>query len=218
MNQDTMKSFFVKLGLISLVGAGGWYFLVGAQLEAEGELKLARDAQVSQLNQGEESIGLHARQVERSLERMRGVRDELRAQLDSANATNMHEHLQDLAEAKGLTVTKIEPLRKRIDKLKRGSGQAELELATQEFRLECDGPYAGIVGYIEELGSGSSISKVISFRMLPTSKETARMILQVSTYEIGEFPEAFEETMSAAHAGVDQVTDARVAVSKGGSS
>jgi len=218
MNQDTMKSFFMKLGLISLAGAGGWYFLVGAQLEAEQEIKGARDAQVRHLTQGEESIGLHAEQVERSLERMRVVRDGLRAQLDSATATDMHGHLQDLAEAKGLTVTKIEPLRKRIDKLKRGPGQAELELATQEFRLECDGPYSGIVGYIQELSSGSSITKVGSFRMLPTSKETARMILQVSTYELGAFPEAFEETMSAAPVGDAQGSSVRVAVSEGGAS
>tara|TARA_R110002072_G_scaffold42064_21_gene118779 strand:+ start:23569 stop:24225 length:657 start_codon:yes stop_codon:yes gene_type:complete len=218
MNQDTMKSFFVKLGLISLAGAAGWHFLVGAELESERDLKLARDAQVRQLTQGEESIGLHAQQVERSLERMSEIRDELRAQLDSANGTNMHGHLQDLAEEKGLTVTKIEPLRKRIEKLKRGPGQAELELATQEFRVECDGPYSGIVDYLQELSGGSCITKVGSFRMLPTSKESARMILQVSTYELGAFPEAFEETMSAAPAGVDQVTDARVAVSEGGAS
>tara|TARA_A100001391_G_scaffold190385_1_gene162755 strand:+ start:1010 stop:1669 length:660 start_codon:yes stop_codon:yes gene_type:complete len=219
MNQDTMKSFFVKLGLISLAGAAGWHFLVGAELESERDLKLARQAQVHELTQGEKSIGLHARQVELSLDRMRGVRDELRVQLDAEHTMNMHEQLQTLAEYKGLTVTRIEPLRKRVEKLKRGAGLGKLELESQEFRVECEGPYSGVVEYIEELSNGASIAKISSFRMLPTSMESVRMILQVSAYEIGEFPEAFDEISNSSGVvdPVSQVADAGRAPKKGGS-
>jgi len=217
MNQDTVKSFFVKLGLISLAGAGGWYFLVGSQLDAERDLKLAREAQVSGLESGEEAILLYADRVDRSLNRMRQVQGELQLQLDSENAMNMHEHLQTLAESKGLTVSRIEPLRKRIEKHKRGPGLSDLELATQEFRVECDGPYVGAVEYINLLSSGSSITKIGSFRMLPTSKESVRMILQVSTYEIGEFPEVFEEVVSEVHI-ESSIADTHQVSTQGGAS
>ena len=207
MNQDILKSFFIKFAVVAGVGAGGWMLLVGSRLGMEQEIRLSHASHVEHITNGERAIAEHAQAMNVSLERMNAVGHELQEQLGGDQSTNVHKQLQDTAENLGLTVSRIEPLQTSVQKYSRGEGQAGLELETKSFRVECAGTYSGIVKYIDELGNGPNIAKVGSFRILPTSSEHARVVLQISTYELVGFPEAIEELAVAQAQEGDQNED-----------
>jgi len=197
MNQDTQRSFFVRLIMVSLIGAFAWHFLVGAKLEREQELKRVFALETKEISQGEQQITLHADQLATSIERMQKTRNEMVAHLDMIDSSKVHKILQDAADRHHLTVSRVEPVRKSVDKRVRQTDQSQIELEVSEFRVECTGTFGGLVGFIGELSEGAYLAKVNSFRMIPVSSDSARMYVQVSVYQLTNAPKAFTESFKA---------------------
>ncbi len=200
MNQDTQRVFFVRLLVISLVGAVAWHFLVGAKLDREQELKRLFALQTEEISQGEQEIALHADQLADSIRRMQKTRDEMMVHLDMIDSSKVHKILQDAADRYHLTISRVEPMRKSVDKRVRESDQDQdpIELEISEFRVECAGSFDGLVKFISELSEGHHLATVNSFRIIPVSAESARMSIQVSVYQISNAPKAFTETFKTA--------------------
>ena len=209
MNYDTQRSFFFRLGIVSLIGAISWHILVGAKLEREQELKRTFASQTEAILQGEQEIERHADQLETSIERMQKVRDEMITHLDMVQSSKVHQILQDAAESYDLTVSRVEPVRMQTNKRVRKSDQSEIELGISEFRIECEGSYGGLVGFISELSNGTHLAKVGSFRIIPISNDSARMNIQVSVYQFAEAPAVFFESFKVTDTKMDtKMTDA----------
>lgn len=196
MNQDTQRSFIVKLLAASLFGAVAWHMLVGSRLQKEQDIHQERIAQVQAIALGEQAIEQHEETVTQSIKEMSRVRDELITQLGINETSSVHKNLQAAAEIHNLTVSRIEPLSKRVsEQANKQNDKLKIKLETSEFRVECTGSFAGIVGFIQELSTGSNISTVNSFRVIPVSSYSARMILQVSMYQLIEVPSAFTSSL-----------------------
>ncbi len=197
MNQDTQRVFFIRLFIISIVGAVAWHFLVGAKLDREQELKRLFALQTEEISQGEQEIALHADQLADSIQRMQKTRDEMVVHLDMVDSSKVHKILQDAADRYHLTISRVEPMRKSVDKRVRESDQNPIELEISEFRVECAGSFDGLVKFISELSEGHHLATVNSFRIIPVSAESARMSIQVSVYQITNAPAAFTESFKA---------------------
>jgi hypothetical protein len=194
MSQDIQKSFLVRLIVISLIVSVAWYLIVGPQVIRVQEISEAHESQIEDISVGEEAINKHASQLTKSLQQMSEVRDQLILQFDVGHSSNYHKHLQEAAESHGLTVSRIEPLRTSVAKRESEKDQGDIKLESKEFRVECGGSYAGIVEYLEGLSNGPSVAKVSTFRIIPTSTNQARMIMQVSVYHLIETPDSFSKT------------------------
>ncbi len=193
MNQDIQRSFIVKLLVASLLGAVAWHTLVGSRLEKEQDIHQEYLTQTQAIALGEQTFERQEKAVTQSIEEMSRVRDELITQLGVNETSSVHKNLQAAAEIHNLTVSRIEPLSKRVSE--QANNNSMIKLETSEFRVECVGSFAGIVGFIKELSTGQNISTVNSFRVMPVSSYSARMILQVSMYQLIEVPPEFTSSL-----------------------
>ena len=196
MNQDTQRNYLIKLLGVSLAGAGVWFTIVGPKLNAVDDLEQTLENQASEISNGEEAIRLHSADVEKTIQQVEHLQSELASQLDVNREVNVHKHLQDAAEQRGLTVSRVEPLRETVTIRKSSVDQKKIQMLTKEFRLECIGAYSSIVGYLDDLRKSTNLSKVSSFRIVPVSSQQARMILQVEVYQLVDAPDVFTESMS----------------------
>ncbi len=194
MNRDIQKTFLFRLGIVSLVGAVAWHILVGAKLEREQELRRAFALQTKLILEGEQEIDQYADELSDSIDRMQRTREEMITHLDMVESAKVHQILQSSAEFHGLTVSRIEPVRMGTDKRVRSTDQSEISLGINEYRIECSGSFGSLVGFIGELSSGKYLAQVGSFRIIPTSNDSARMNIQVSVYQLVEAPEVFFES------------------------
>ncbi len=193
MNQDIQKTFITKLVLAALGTGLVWYMTIGAKEKQVYDLDQIYIAQMSEVTQGEDEMSKNESTIDYCMTQMCSIRDELATQFDVTETINARKHIQDAAEMYSLTVSRIEPLRSSLTKKKNKLDGTEITIKTEEYRVECVGPFDGIVRYVDDLSNSSQITKVNSFRVIPVSSEYARMILQVSVYRLVEVPETFNE-------------------------
>jgi hypothetical protein len=198
MSQEVLKAFVIKLLGVSLLAAIAWYMAVKPQTDRLNELRLTNATQMIEITQGEEAIASLSDKVIASESQLDKIREEILLQFDMDQGTNAHKRLQESAEQHYLTVTRIEPLRSSITTHKGKSDQGDVQLETKEFRVECVGPFGGIVGFLNDLSNGEQISKVDSFRIVPVSRAGARMIMQVSIFQFVDTPKVFSEASRSA--------------------
>lgn len=191
MNHDTRRTFLLRLAGLTAIAIAARYTLVLPRVQRVEDLAQRLKAQAQEVEQGERAISLYASEVDESVQKMSAVRDDLADRLAVRESTQIHKRLQHGAENNRLTVSRIEPLKTSTSKAKASPGGADITLETLEFRVECVGPYAGIVGYLDDLASGPSMTKVTMFRMVPTSSDSARIILQVAIHQLVQTPDAF---------------------------
>jgi|GEM_PF-6586387 len=196
MNQELQKNFLIKLIAVSAVLAATWFYVVGSQSKKLHTLTQQHVMQEHQVKQGEELITQYESQVENSVAQMNDVRTTIFEQLDVKQELNLHKLLQDSAESFGLTVARIEPLRTATSSNIEDDPKKLITLETHEFRVECSGPYDGIVRYIEDISTSMNMAKVDSFRVIPLTSDNARLILQATTYELIQYPESIATAIS----------------------
>jgi len=184
MTDEMLRSFVLKLGGVSIVAAVIWMTAVAPEVKRLHEIKVAYASQSTEISEGERTMADQRGRIQASVDRMNDIRDELISQLRSGSDINAHKHIQDTAENNNLMVSRVEPLRSSESTRVNKTDQSKIRLLTKEFRVECAGSFDGLVGYINDLSNGSTIAKVNTFRIVPVSAESARMILQISTYQL----------------------------------
>jgi len=205
MNQDTQKTFALKLFGLSIIAGGIWHTAIGPQVTKVGDAAELHQQQLDEIRTGEDSISRQADAVQTSISKMTKIRNEISSQFSVHQTANWHKDLQESAEKFGLTVSRIEPLRNAVANRESELEQGTIQLGTSEFRIESLGSYDGIVKYLESLSNGANIARVNSFRITPVSKEYARLMLQVSIYQITEVPEVFTDSFVEPEASITEV-------------
>jgi Tfp pilus assembly protein PilO len=191
MNQELQKNFFVKISVVIIAVSAAWYIFVGPKLEAVKESNQKFASQTNEISNGEQEIVLYGKALDNTIESMESIREGFVNQLAIGQDSNARQSINEFASNNKLTVTRIEPLRTTSNKLVNEYDLSEIVLETEEFRVECMGSYSGLVGYLQDLTQGSQLSSVSTFRILPISKNNAKMILQVSVFSLTEAPEGF---------------------------
>lgn len=207
MNRDIQKAFLLRLLIIAAIAFGARQVLVLPQVQRAQELADTYQIQSTQLAQGEQAIATHADEVSRSVQRMRRVRDTLSKQLVLSESTEIHKQLQNAAESHRLTVARVEPMRTTQEKRVSGQPPQDIRLEILDFRIECVGPFSGIVGYLQELAGEDHMAKVTSFRLVPISSDSAQVIMQLSVHQLLETPDTFS-TAFADSEGSTRISDA----------
>ena len=195
MNQDLLRSFLIKLAGVSLVASVAWIMVVSPHVKRVRDISDSYAIQATAIEQGEQSIHQYGDQLELDFAHIGEIHRELTEQLDVHKELNIHKHLQEAAEAAQLTVSRIEPLGSRITKHVNELDQSEISLQSTEYRIECEGQFSGIVHFLHDLHSGPNITKADSLRILPVSSDHARMIIQISVFQLTDVPDSFLESL-----------------------
>ncbi len=196
MNQDNRRAFLLRLLVVTGAVFAARYTLVLPRVRQVGEMRQRFESQTRQAREGEKAIGAYSRQVGETVGNMSAVRDEMNQRLAPCESTQVHNRLQHAAEQNSLTVIRLEPMRSASAKGASGMVPDAAELRTDEFRIECTGPYQGIVAFLDELDSGPNLPRVTMFRMIPTSGDSARMVMQVSLHQLVKSPEDFNKVLT----------------------
>lgn len=180
-----------------------WHLIVGPNKKDVHDLKQVYSAHLLEVSQGEEMMLQSQVMVDACVSRMCSIRDDLLSQFKLDGTTDARKHIQESAEQFDLTISHIDPLRSTITRSDSKVSEDEIRLETKGFRVECVGPYNGLVQYIEDLSSTSHVAKVNSFRIIPVSRDTARMTLQVSVYHFEHVPETLTKFFEHSSIGSD---------------
>ena len=188
MNSQTSKSFAIKLTLASIAMAVAWHIVVGSQVDAVQGLRLDLEQQNKEIEAGQEAISQFSGSMQSSIKQMSEIKETIAAQFDLDHSVNSHKFLQETAEQAGLTVLRVEPLGVGVNSRQIPVTNEELVIETEEYRLECVGPYDSLVHFLEMINHSSNIAKVNTFRFIPLSKDSTRGLLQVSVYQMTKTP------------------------------
>lgn len=209
MNPDIQRAFLLRLIIVTGLVVAARYFLVLPRVGQGEDLARTFQAQQELIEQGEQAISQHGGMVNESLTAMHSARRHMLDQFQSNGSTQMHNQLQSLADRHKLTITRIEPLKNSASRGKTALTLEEIEMETIEFRVECEGLYAGVIGYLDGLSTGTNMAAVRTFRMVPVGSGRARVTMQVAMHQLVKAPEAFtrDESADAGVAAVTGVTD-----------
>ena len=195
MNQDLLKSFLIKLTGVTLVASVAWMMIVSPHVQRVRDISETYSIEATAIEQGEQSILQYGDQLKVDFIHIGEIRRELTEQLDVHKELNIHKYLQETAEAAQLTVSRIEPLGSQISKYVDELDQSEISLQSTEYRIECEGMFSGIVHFLHGLHSGPNITKASSLRILPLSNDRARMIIQITMFQLTDVPDSFLESL-----------------------
>ncbi|MGV6814487.1 MAG: hypothetical protein ACWA5W_05685 [Phycisphaerales bacterium] len=189
MNSQTSKSFAIKLALASIGAAVAWHVVVGSQVDEVRDLRHDLEQQNKEIEVGQEAINQFSGSMQSSIKQMSEIKDTIATQFDLDHSVNSHKFLQETAEQAGLTVLRVEPLGAEVNSRELPASSEELVMETEEYRLECVGPYASLAQFLDMINHSANIAKVNTFRLVPLSKDSTRGLLQVSVYQLTKAPE-----------------------------
>ncbi len=209
MNADIKRTFMTGT-LIACAGAAAIsYFVVQPKVTTATEVRseLAREQEF--IEKGEQEIASSSDRVDAMVAAMRDARDAMLGDLSNTDPTQSQQQLQRLANDRGLTVTRIEPVRSSFDEVKTGSPEQDARIEIKEYRVECRGAFNAVVAFIDDLQRGSGQPRVSSFRMVPADAERVRAVVSVEMLEMVDYPDSFKNAFKPAQdgAGSDEPSD-----------
>ena len=189
MSNEVQRTFFIKLVAFSLgMGAVG-HFFVGPKVIEAADLTTQLDDQISTIARGEKEIEQQAGQVAQAKESIQAVCDQILTDLQLDEKLQSHQLLQRTAVANGLTVTRVEPLQSLFNEVMTGEPKQLAKIEEKVFRIECQGNFAGVVAFIDELQRGPGRASVSSFRIVPSNDQAVNAMMNVKLIELIEAPE-----------------------------
>lgn len=188
MSSEVQRKFFIKLFAFSLgMGAVG-HFVVGPKVIEASERTYQLEVQSSTIAAGEIDIQRQAVEVAQAKESMRAVTDRMLEDLQIDSSIQSHQLLQRYAVSNGLTVTRVEPLQSTFSEVMTGFPEQRAKIEEKIFRIECQGSFAGIVAFIDELQDGPGRACLSSFRIMPSSEQSVSLMMTVKLIELVDVP------------------------------
>lgn len=189
MNTEVTRNFFTKLLACCLVMGAVSYFFVGPKMIQASDLQSSYQMQTLSISEGEQEIKAHADAVSDAMLDMQTISRQVIEDLTIDKDVQAHQLLQHSAVANGLTVTRVEPLRSAFSEVKTGYPEQIAKIEEKEFRIECQGPYGGIVTFIEEMQAGPGRTSIENFRIIATDAQSVSAIMTVKLVELIEVPQ-----------------------------
>ncbi|MFG0314102.1 MAG: hypothetical protein ACF8LL_07945 [Phycisphaerales bacterium] len=196
MNTDTMKAYMVRVLALGCVCGAASFLFVRPVITRASDLQGERQSQLEFIEQGEEHIAQYEDDLRRAVSSTRASRDAMLRDLRSDPDMQDQQLFQRLASARGLTLTRVEPMRSKLADATLGSPEQKAEVERKDYRLECRGSYSGLVQFIDDIQSSNRQMQVISFRLVPTSGQRVKTTLNLSMVELKSYPESLERAFA----------------------
>lgn len=196
MNIDTMKAYMVRVLALGCVCGAASFLFVRPVIAKASDLQSERQSQLEFIEQGEEHIVQYEDELLRAVRDTRASRDAMLSDLRSDPDMQDQQLFQRLAATRGLTLTRVEPMRSKLADAKLGSPDRQAEVERKDYRLECRGSYSGLVQFIDDIQSNNRQMQVISFRLVPTSGQRVKTTLNLSMVELKSYPESLGQAFA----------------------
>ncbi len=188
MNSDITKNAAVRIAVVGLLVGAANFALVRPKLAEATEMKDEQSKRSLYLQQGEQVL---VEEQDSLTERARDTaesRDKILLDLDASKGNQDQQQFLRLASARGLTITRVEPIRSSVTKQGLGEGLTQAEALLKEYRIECRGAFSGFVSLLSDIQSSDRRLSVTDFRMVPAGENEARVSMTISLLELTEYP------------------------------
>lgn len=197
MNQDITRSALTRLVIVGVLAGGGSFLLVKPKTSEASDLRKEFEQREMYIQKGESNIAMHQDEISRLVESTLRSRDAMLEDLSPDSHLQDQQIFQRMAAARGLTITRVEPIRESSNSAKVGEFGAEASLLTKEFRIECRGAFSGLVAFIDDIQTSKRQMQVKDFRLVPTDAQRIRTSLTISMVELAMYPEALNQVFSS---------------------
>ncbi len=196
MNQDITRSALTRLAIVGVLAGGGSFLLVKPKASEASDLRKEFNQREMYIQKGESNIATHQDEIKRLVESTVSSRDAMLEDLSPDTHLQDQQIFQRMAAARGLTITRVEPIRESSNATKVGEFGAEASLITKEFRIECRGAFSGLVAFIDDVQTSKRQMQVKDFRLVPTDAQRIRTSLTISMVELTKYPEVLDQAFS----------------------
>lgn len=190
MNQDTQKQFALKLLTVSTAACAGWMFLIKPvhakvqqheqQIKSHTALIQAHDTQVQESDTGKTI------EIENQLN---AIFDQLSlSKADKEAGTDLHSRIHASAAKFGVSVSRIESVNTREIKEQLNHTNTHVVAMSNTVRVEFEGDYSSLLGFMDDLVTTNIPIKYTSFRMIPIGHETVRVNAEIDSVVLTSIP------------------------------
>jgi hypothetical protein len=209
---DIQKPILIRILIVGAVIYAAWNFGLRPKIQEEVQLQETRSSQVQLIS--ESGMDFDARQLEtENAHRM--ISSAGNRIIETLSATEDHKSARDLinasARAFGVDVNRVEPLRvaefssaSTKNRSKNKNPMSNANARTNEFvfkgegiRVEFEGTFAGIAGFLQQLELDTQTLKLENFRMVSSTNGGVRMIAQFMKFELTDAPIALTQSTAA---------------------
>lgn len=207
---DMQKTILIRILLVGAAIYAAWNFGLRPKIEQQVELEDTRRSQVQLISESGMDFDARQRETEEAHQMISSAGNRI---LENLSATKNHESARDLinasARAFGVDVNRVEPLRvaefssassKKRSKNKNAKPEAnanEFVFKGEGIRVEFEGSFAGIAGFLQQLELDTQTLKLENFRMVSSSNGGVRMIAQFMKFELTDAPIALTDSKVA---------------------
>lgn len=192
MSTDLTRSAITRIAIIGIIAGGAGFFFVKPKMTAASDLRAESERRIEFIRAGESNIALHQEQLEELVSSTIESRKAMLEDLSPDDDLQDQQVFQRMAAARGLTITRVEPLRESSNAKEIGEFGAEAVILQKEYRIECRGSFSGLVRFIEDIQQSNRHMSVSNFRLVPTDAKRIRCSLTISMVELTAYPESLD--------------------------
>ena len=196
MTGDFTKVAMTRIVVVGILAGATNYLLVRPKLTQASDIMHEQHEREIYLREGEQVLDEEHVLLETRVIETAASRDSILQDLENTNGNQDQQHFQRLASARGLTITRVEPIRSSTSKQFLGEGLVEAEGTKKEYRIECRGAFSGFVSLLSDMQSSDRRLSVTDFRMVPAGEDEVRVSMTVGMFELNEYPPLLKSMLS----------------------
>lgn len=196
MNSEFAKSAMTRIVLVGVLAGAANYVLVRPKLTQASDIVHEQRNREVFLKQGEQVLYTENDQLKSRVVETAHTRDKVLEDLENSKGNQDQQQFQRLAGARGLTITRVEPIRSSSVKQFVGEGLVEAQAVKKEYRIECRGAFSGFVSLMSDMQSSNRRLSVTDFRLVPAGEDEVRVSMTVAMLELTEYPPLLKTMLS----------------------
>ncbi|GEM_PF-2458361 len=200
MNSEMLRAVGVRVLIVAIGACLGWYLVVKPRSDKLSSLEAARVAQGGMIEayhgfKGDADSDEDSH-TQNTLELARGLIVE--AVVEGDPGTMLHTLLNERASEEGVRISSIESVQSREIRSKIGETKLEVTGNRALLRVEFEGVYSDVVGFMDGIAHVPYPVRFAGFRVVPIGVDSVRVSAEVEIVTLGDVP-----GVSSAFAGVE---------------
>lgn len=205
---NIQKTLLLRILIVGVVIYGAWNFGLRPKLAERAQLKENRISQMQLISDSGYDFDTRRAETDEAYSMVTAAGGTM---LDSLTSSTDQRSARDLitisAREFGVDVNRVEPLRvseftsahkkKRFESKNDPAAVKAVRFQGEGVRVELEGSFAGIAGFIQQIDQDTQTLKMESFRMVSSTTGRVRMIAQFVKFELVEAPEMLKSKQLA---------------------
>jgi len=180
----------MKVLLVSATVCLAWMFLVKPAAQALSDQQATLSAHKQMIVSYKERVGsLESGDSLAVQSQLEGVLSEMMSLVSKDDSdTSLHELINECAARNQISVSRIESIKESQLAQRAGDEDQKITGINYLVRVEYEGEYSSVIAFMDELVSTAAPVKIMSFRFIPSGKQSVRVQAEISSVLLTAIP------------------------------